>query len=67
MMSGARNWLARRRFPTLLLIAGALLIGDAVMPDPIPFVDEILLMVLTTALATWRKRPVDAKRVVRDS
>lgn len=57
MLSAARSWLSRRRFPTLLLIAGALLVGDALLPDPIPFADELILMVLTTALAAWRKRP----------
>jgi hypothetical protein len=66
---GMFGWLSKRRFPTLLVIAAALLISDMFLPDPIPFVDEIFLMVVTAGLAAWRKRPdrrADAERVVID-
>lgn len=59
---GVFAWLARRRFPTLLVIAAGLLVADMFMPDPVPFIDEILLMIVTTALASWRKRPARAAR-----
>ena len=49
-------WLARRRFPTLLIIAAAAFLADLVIPDVIPFADEILLGALTAILAAWRKR-----------
>jgi len=53
-------WLARRKFPTLLLFAGALLVIDLVLPDPIPLADELFLAVVTTILASWKKRrPVE--------
>ena len=41
----------------LLLLAGALLFADLLIPDPIPFLDEVLLGVLTYALARWKKPP----------
>jgi len=43
----ARRW----RRPRLLLVSAALLIADLLIPDPIPFVDEILLALVTLALA----------------
>ncbi len=51
--------LPRIRYPYLLLILGALLAIDLVIPDPIPLVDEIVLAVLTFLAASWRtpKRP----------
>lgn len=54
----AGRWLARRRFPTLLALAAVLLLVDLVVPDPIPFADELLLAVATALLAAWR-RPRD--------
>lgn len=41
----------------LLLLVGALLFTDLLIPDPIPFLDELLLGVLTYALARWKKPP----------
>ena len=41
----------------LLLLAGALLFADLLIPDPIPFLDELLLGVITYALARWKKPP----------
>jgi len=46
---------ARLRFPTLFLITLALFVIDLVVPDPIPFVDEILLGLGTLLFASWRK------------
>jgi hypothetical protein len=44
------------RFPTLFLLLLALFALDVIIPDVIPFVDEILLGLLTLLLGTWRKR-----------
>jgi hypothetical protein len=55
-------WLSRLRFPTLLKIAAALFALDLVVPDMIPFVDEILLGLMTILLASWkrdRNRPIE--------
>jgi len=46
----------RLRFPTLFLVALTLFAIDMVVPDPIPFVDEILLGLGTLLFASWRKR-----------
>lgn len=46
---------ARLRFPHLLLLAAALFGFDLVMPDAIPFLDEILLGLATLVFASWKK------------
>ena len=50
------SYLSGLRFPVLLLIVGTLFLLNLVIPDPIPFVDEILLGLLTALFASWRKR-----------
>jgi hypothetical protein len=44
------------RFPTLFLLLLALFALDVIIPDVIPFVDELMLGLLTLLLGTWRKR-----------
>jgi Family of unknown function (DUF6116) len=44
------------RYPTLLAIAATVFAIDLVVPDLIPFVDEILLGLGTLILAGLRKR-----------
>jgi hypothetical protein len=57
-----RRFLERRRFPTLMLLGAALFIANLLMPDPIPFVDEILMLIATVAIGSVRsrKKPDDA-------
>jgi len=43
------------RFPQLFFVAAALFVLDVLVPDMIPFVDEILLGLLTVLLAQWKK------------
>jgi Family of unknown function (DUF6116) len=52
--------LARLRFPALFLIAAGLFLLDLVVPDMIPFADEVLLGLATALLASWRRRHVPA-------
>lgn len=47
---------ARLRYPHLLLLAGAAFVFDLVLPDALPFLDELMLGLLTLLFATWRKR-----------
>jgi len=47
---------ARLRFPHLLLLTGALFVFDLVLPDALPFLDEILLGLLAMLFAIWKKR-----------
>ncbi|MDD9940320.1 MAG: hypothetical protein OXU20_04560 [Myxococcales bacterium] len=44
------------RFPTLFFITAALFVGDLLIPDAIPFVDELLLAMGSLLLASLRKR-----------
>ena len=41
----------------LFVLAAALLAIDLLVPDPIPFLDEALLAVLTYTLSRWKKPP----------
>ena len=44
------------RFPRLLAVTAALFILDLLIPDMIPFADEILLGLLSLLLASLKKR-----------
>jgi hypothetical protein len=44
------------RFPTLVLILGLLTLIDFVIPDFLPFVDEIGLAILTVLFGMWKNR-----------
>jgi len=55
------RWASRRRFPVLLGLMAALLAVNLVVPDPVPFLDELLLALGTAVLAGWR-RPEDGPR-----
>jgi hypothetical protein len=50
------GFLGRLSFPRLFLLAGALWALDMVIPDFIPFIDELLLGIGTLLLASFRKR-----------
>lgn len=47
------------RFPRLFLLMAGLFIVDLLLPDFIPFLDEILLGLGTLALAAWKRRKED--------
>ena len=44
------------RFPKLLAITAALFVLDLIFPDMIPFVDEILLGLISLLFASLRKK-----------
>jgi len=50
-----RRFLERRRFPTLLLIAAALLVINLIIPDPLPLTDEALMLIATLLIGALRK------------
>lgn len=60
-ISGARTLLlgtiAQLRFKQLCVLTTVLLLLDLVIPDPVPFVDELLLAVLTAVFWGWRRPP----------
>jgi hypothetical protein len=51
-----QEFASRLRFPRLFGITLAILIVDLLVPDLIPFVDEILLALVTALLGSWKRR-----------
>ena len=49
-------WLSRLRSWQLFVLAGLLFGADLLVPDPIPFVDEIGLGLMTLLMARWKRR-----------
>ncbi|HEY6942104.1 DUF6116 family protein [Dokdonella sp.] len=49
------RWAGRLRFPRLALLTAALFVADLLVPDVIPFVDEILLGLGTLLLANLKQ------------
>ncbi|MCU7866592.1 MAG: hypothetical protein KZQ92_21775 [Candidatus Thiodiazotropha sp. (ex Lucinoma borealis)] len=50
------------RFRQLFLLTASLFVIDLLIPDMIPFVDELLLGLLALLFGSWRKsKPVETK------
>ena len=47
---------SRLRFPQLFLLTAAVFFLDLIIPDVIPFADEVLLGLVTTMLGSIRKK-----------
>ena len=57
VLPGALLGFAQRlRFPHLFLLMLALFVLDLIVPDFIPFIDEILLGLATLLFAAWKQR-----------
>lgn len=56
LLAPLMRWLGRLSYPKLFVVAAALFLLTLLMPDPLPFVDEILLGIGTLLIAR-RKRP----------
>ena len=50
------RWAGGLRFPWLLGLTALLFLIDLLVPDLVPFADEILLGMATLGLAAWRRR-----------
>lgn len=48
-LGGLRSW-------QLFMVAAVLLLLDLAVPDPIPLLDEMVLVVLTYSLSRWKKQ-----------
>ena len=46
----------RLRYPWVFILLGVLFVADLVVPDPIPFIDEVMLALLTFLVGSWRTR-----------
>ena len=55
ILAPIRRFLERRRFPTLLLIGTGLLLLNIIIPDALPFVDEILMLIATLLIGSLSK------------
>ena len=64
LLAFAMRYLARLRFPYLVAITGTLFVVDLIVPDFIPFADELLLGMITLLLAMLKKpkEPGDSTR-----
>ena len=49
------DWARKLRYPTLFKITAALFVVTLFLPDPVPFVDEILFGLGTLLLANWKR------------
>lgn len=47
---------SRLRFPWLFAATVLLFVVSLLVPDPLPFVDELLLALVALLFAAWRKR-----------
>ena len=47
------------RFPGLFILLVVLTLADLVIPDPIPFADEIGLAAITMLLGLWKNRKAE--------
>ena len=51
-----RRFASRLKFPQLFALLFGLLLLDFIIPDPLPYVDEVILGILTVMLGMWRRR-----------
>lgn len=56
MLGWLTRYAARLRFPTLFAIVAAIFLLDLLVPDFIPFADEVLLGLLTVLLGSLRRK-----------
>ncbi|MHC1653786.1 DUF6116 family protein [Stenotrophomonas maltophilia] len=60
MLLPVLQWARRLRYPTLFKLTAGLFVLTLFIPDPIPFVDELVLGFGTLLLANWKRRNVIA-------
>ena len=56
LIAAVERMLPRIKYPWLFLALAAMLLLDLVIPDPIPFLDEATLALLTVLAGSWRTR-----------
>ncbi len=55
------RFVGRLRFPQLFWITLILFVVDVIVPDIVPFADEVLLGLATLLLGSWRKQRASAR------
>nr|WP_244663697.1 DUF6116 family protein [Xanthomonas sp. A2111] len=62
------RWAGKLRYPTLFKITAGLLVLSVLLPDPVPFIDEIVFGLGTLLLANWKTRtPAQANAPLRST
>lgn len=56
LLAPVMGFLGRLSYPRLFVITAALFAFDLVIPDFVPFIDELLLGLGTLLLANWKTR-----------
>ncbi len=56
LLSPVLRFFGRLSYPRLFALTAALFAFDLVIPDFVPFIDELLLGLGTLLLANWKKR-----------
>lgn len=51
-----QRWAAGLRFPVLFVLTAGLFAADLVLPDLLPFIDELLLGAATALIASRRRK-----------
>ncbi|MFA9440247.1 DUF6116 family protein [Uliginosibacterium sp. sgz301328] len=54
------------RFPQLFLLFACLFVFDLLIPDFIPFIDELLFAMLALVFSRIKRRPTQPMQVVHD-
>ena len=50
------------RFPVLFFVVACLLAFNMVLPDPVPFIDELILALMALMLASFKRKPLPSPR-----
>ncbi len=58
------DWARKLRFPTLFKLTAGLFLLSLLVPDPLPFLEEILLGLGALLLANWKDRRREPPAVV---
>jgi len=59
LLAPALRWFGRLRYPYLFVITAGLFVVDTVVPDLIPFIDELLLGLGALLLANFKNRKLN--------
>jgi len=51
-----QRFLPRLKFPWLFLMLGTIFLADLIVPDFLPFIDEVMLGLLTVLVGSWKTR-----------
>ncbi len=63
LLAPVLTWLRRLRHPQLFVVTAALFAIDVVVPDMVPFIDELLLAAFTLWLGSRKRSHKKAKDV----